>query len=101
VALGNLKSRLLGLTNLFGDTLVLGFEFRVALGLVMSPGGELLILAGVGSYVAKDAHLGDVGVIFGIDSLKLGVEGGVSVAGQAGIALVDLDVGIALVEVIK
>ena len=96
---GDLESGFLGLTDLFGDAVVLSFEIRVMLGRGLDAGGVLLVLARVGSDIGQDAQLGDVGVFFGVDALEIGMEGGVAGAGQAGIALVDLDVGIALAEV--
>jgi hypothetical protein len=64
------------------------------LGLGADPGRVLLVLAGVGSDIGQDAQPGDVRVVFGVDAFELRVEGGVAGAGETGIALVDLGVGI-------
>ena len=96
VMAGDLESGLLGLADLLGDARVLGFESGVVLGRGADPGRILLVLAGVGSDISQDAQLGNVGVLFGVESLELGMEGGVAGTGQAGIAFIDLDVGIAM-----
>jgi hypothetical protein len=56
-------------------------------------------LAGVGRNVAEDGELVDVRVVFGIESFELRVDGFVAGAGQAGVSLVDLDVGVSDAEV--
>ena len=99
VMTGHLESGLLGLADLLGDAVVLGFESGVVAGRGADAGGVLLVLAAVGSDIGQDTQLGDVGVLFGAESLEFRMEGGIAGAGQAGIALVDLDVGISLVEV--
>ena len=99
VALGDFESRRLGLPDLFGDALVLSLERGVAARLMAHPGGVLLVLPRVGCDIAQDAHLDDIGVVFGIDALELRMQGLVAGAGQPRIALIDLDVGIALAEV--
>ena len=99
VVAGDLKSGFLGLADLLGDAVVLGFESGVVLGRGADAGGVLLVLAGVGSDIGQDAQLGDVGVLLGVESFEFGMEGSVARARQAGIAFIDLDVGISLVEV--
>lgn len=61
--------------------------------------GVPLVLPGVGSYITKDAKLVYVGIFFRVDSGYLWMQGFVAGAGKAGIALVDLGVGISLLEV--
>ena len=97
--LSYLQSRSFGLAHLLGDTFILGLEIGIVVGLVAHDGGIALVFAGVGSYVGEDTQLGDIGVVFGVGSFEFGMQGGVAGAGQAGIAFIDLDVGISLAEV--
>jgi hypothetical protein len=78
------------LADLLHDLFVAGVQLVVAAGLLLDDGADPVVLTGVGRDVAQDAHLGDVGVVFRIDSFQLGMQSGVAGAGQAGIALVDL-----------
>ncbi len=95
MALGDLESRRLGLAHLGMDTLVLGFESRIVRGLGAHHRSVALILAGVGGDIGQDAQLGDIGVVFGADAFQFRMQGLVAGAGQAGIAFIDLGVGIA------
>jgi hypothetical protein len=61
----------------------------------------VVVLTGVGSDVAEDGELVDVGVVFWIESFQLWVGGGVAGAGQAGITLVNLDVGSPLLPLLR
>ena len=67
--------------------------------LLLDDGPDPVVLARVGSHVTEDAQLGDAGVVFWIDSFELWMEGIVASAGETGIALVDLDVRVTLLEV--
>jgi hypothetical protein len=98
VALGDLHGRFLGLTDLFGDALVLGQKIWIVLSLVANDRRPLLVFPGVGSNVSQDTHLVDGWVILGVDPFQFRMQGFVAGPGQAGIALVDLDVGISLLE---
>jgi hypothetical protein len=42
----------------------------------------------------------DIGVVFGGESLEFGVEGLVAFAGQSGVSVVDLDVGIPTLKLV-
>jgi hypothetical protein len=98
-ALVDLQSRLLGLADLLDDLLVVGAQLTVTVGLLLDDRPDAVVLAGVGCDICQDAQLGQVRVVFRVDAFELWMEGGVAGAGQAGIALVDLGVGISLLEV--
>jgi len=83
VALGYLKSKFLGLTNVLLDALVLFFQFGIVACLVANDGGVFLVLLGVGSYIGHAARFGYVEVVFGVDSFQFRIQVLVSCAGQA------------------
>jgi len=98
-ALIDLQRGVLGLTHLLDDLLAVGAQLTVAMGLLLDDRPDPVVLTGVGSDIGEDAQLGQVRVVFRVDAFELWVEGFVAGAGQAGIALVDLGVGISLLEV--
>ena len=67
--------------------------------LLLDDGADPVVLTRVGSHVTEDAQLGDVRVVFGIDAFEFWMERSIAGAGKTGIALVDLDVGVTLLEV--
>jgi hypothetical protein len=74
-------------------------QFGIPTGLFLNDGTDPVVLPGVWRHVAEDAQLVDVWIVFWVDSLELGVQGGVAGAGQASIALIDLGVRVTLLEV--
>jgi hypothetical protein len=74
---------------LLNDLFVAGPEIGAAVRLLLDDGPDPVVLARVGSHVTEDAQLGDVGIVFRIDSFEFRMERGVAGAGEAGIALVD------------
>jgi hypothetical protein len=81
------------------DPLVLGQHLRAVLGAVTDSRRRALVLPGVRGDVTQDAHLGEVGVVLRVDVLQLRMQGLIAGAGQPGVSLVDLGVGISLAEV--
>ena len=61
---------LLFLPDLLRDPLVLRTQFRIALEVLGQRAMQLLILPAVRRYVAEDAQLLDIGVVFRIDSFE-------------------------------
>jgi hypothetical protein len=57
-----------------------------------------VVFTGVRRRAGQDGQLVDVRIVFGVGSLQFRVERFIAGAGQAGIAPVDLDVGISLAE---
>src|ERR1017187_10309007 len=60
---------------------------------------EGVVFPGVGSHVCQDGHLVDVWIVLWINVFKLRMERRIAGAGQPGIAFVDLDEGITIMEV--
>src|ERR1039457_6848566 len=54
---------------------------------------------GVGSHVGQDGHLVDVWIVLWVNVLEFWMERRIAGAGQTGISFVDLDEGIAVMEV--
>ena len=76
-----------------------GSEALISTRLLLDAGADPAVLMGVGSNVAEDAQLGDVGIVFGVDAFELWMERSVAGARQASVALVHLGVGVTLLEV--
>ena len=79
--------------------LVTGAQLCVTMRPLLDDGTNPVVLAGVGSDVTEDAEFRNVRIVFGVDFLELGMESLVAGTGEAGVALVDLDGGVALAEV--
>ena len=60
---------------------------------------EAYLLTGVGCDIRQDANLGHLGVVLRIDACDLWMDCFIALAWQAGIAFIQLDVGVALLEV--
>ena len=59
---------------------------------------EALERTGVESYVARIAHLGDVGILMWINAFGVTVEGFIFGSGQPGQSLADLSAAVSLLE---
>src|ERR1019366_2019300 len=79
--------------------LVLDLQFGISLCLLAYFLPEGVVFPGVGSHVGQDGHLVDVWIVLWIDVFKLRMKRRIAGAGQPGVAFVDLDEGIAVVEV--
>jgi hypothetical protein len=94
----HLDDGLAGLLHPVQDLLVLDLEPGRVLSFLAYFLPVRVVFTGVRRHVGQDGQLVDVRVILRIGSLEFRMQGLVAGAGQAGIALVDLDVGISLAE---
>src|ERR1017187_7672948 len=81
------------------DLLVLDLQFGISLCLLAYFLPEGVVFPGVGSHVGQDGHLVDVWIVLWIYVFEFWMERRIAGAGQAGIAIIDLDEGIAVMEV--
>lgn len=70
-ALIDLKGGLLGLADLLDDLFVAGSEVGVVVGLLLEDGTDLVVLTRVGGGISEDGELGDVGIVFWVESFEL------------------------------
>ena len=99
VAVVHADDRFPGLFDPVHDLLVLDLQLGIALGLLGYTLPDVVVLTGVGSHIGQDGHLVDVGIVFRVDVLEFGMEGGIAGARQAGKSLIDLDEGISFMKV--
>jgi hypothetical protein len=81
------------------DLLVLDLQFGISLCLLAYLLPEGVVFPGVGSHICQDGHLVDVWIVFWINVFELLMERRIAGAGQTGIAIIDLDEGITVMEV--
>src|ERR1700733_3225026 len=98
-ALVDLQRRFLGLADLLDDLLILRAQLVIPVRLLLDDRANPVVLARVRSHIAEDAQLGDVRVVFGVESFELRVQRLVAGTWQTSVAFVDLDVWITLAEV--
>src|ERR1017187_4098677 len=79
--------------------LVLDLQFGISLCLLAYLLPEGVVFPGVGSHVGQDGHLVDVWIVLWVDVFEFWMKRLIAGAGETGIAFVDLDEGITVMEV--